>query len=72
MKVGDLVEYVGEYHIVLADGNVEWVISSIEKTGLITELDDHSIVIASDTHELRLNRESIQRGTCNITIVSSA
>jgi len=47
VNVGDLINFSGEYYVILPDGNVEWILSSEARDGLVIEKVEEVMLVLS-------------------------
>tara|TARA_B100000700_G_scaffold307850_1_gene384816 strand:- start:2216 stop:2449 length:234 start_codon:yes stop_codon:yes gene_type:complete len=72
MKVGDLVEFSGEYYFLLEDDRWEWIVSKLPKTGLITS--NHSgwgFIITSGEIQYVIRHDTLKRNAVYVKVLNS-
>ena len=69
MKLGDLVEFSGEYHRILGPGRMEWTVSKLKKAGLITDIDQVRLIIVSGDEEYIVAKKSVGV-ICAVEVIS--
>lgn len=72
MKVGDLVEFSGEYYTINANDRWEWTISKLWKSGIITDINYNNAVYVISTGVMcHIKSESIKKQTAKIKVINS-
>jgi hypothetical protein len=66
LKIGDLIQFTGEYHEVVGGSQLVWVISKLIREGLVIKVDNQRVCVLSEEKEWSIDFDS----NCHIEIVS--
>ena len=70
MKVGDFIEFSGEYYFLLEDGRWEWVLTKCTQTGLITLDSAIGLQVTSADRQYIIRHSSLKDKTCKVRVLS--
>ena len=70
MKVGDFIEFSGEYYFLLEGGRWEWILTKNTQTGLITLDSAIGLQVTSSDRQYIIRHSSLKDKTCKVRVLS--